>query len=166
MKPAKSHLFITLGVLTWCIGLLLPPLVARWEYPSQAFSHQFYSFFSLICHQFDERSLHLFGYKFGVCARCTGIYGGFFIGTLVFSIGRRPAGKTILWWTLGLLPMLVDVVLDVSGLHSSSIALRCITGGIFGIVAALILVPILSLTFSQNDRSSIIHEGASHESKT
>ena len=62
-----------------------------------------YKTFSYLCHQIPERSFHLAGHKFAVCSRCTGLYSGFALATLIYPLTRslkrtclvRRAGTTI-----------------------------------------------------------------------
>lgn len=41
------------------------------------------------CHQMPERSFFIKGYQFPVCARCTGVLIGQFIGIIMFLIKQR-----------------------------------------------------------------------------
>ena len=44
---------------------------------------------SLVCHQLSERSFHLSGIQFPVCARCTGLYLGGALGmAMLFALPR------------------------------------------------------------------------------
>jgi hypothetical protein len=45
---------------------------------------------SLLCHQRPERSFHLWGAQFPVCARCTGIYIGAAMGVLASLFRLKP----------------------------------------------------------------------------
>lgn len=42
------------------------------------------------CHQMPERSFHIHGYQFPLCARCTGIAAGYIIGALLLFWVRIP----------------------------------------------------------------------------
>src|SRR5262245_32852563 len=47
-----------------------------------------YHAFSAVCHQLYERSFTLYGHPLGVCSRCTGIYGGFGFGLILYPFLR------------------------------------------------------------------------------
>ena len=142
MKRSVSYNILLAATFVWCAALFVPPLLASLSSLSSA--QAFYDLFSRICHQFDSRSIHIFGYKLAVCARCFGIYLGFFAGVLcsrVWAAGRSI--NAIKRWTFALLPMLLDVALDSLGVHSSGMFTRLSTGVFFGVNAALILAPII-----------------------
>lgn len=52
-----------------------------------------YAIGGLICHQQPERSFQLFGAQLPVCARCTGIYVGAALASIVFSLRKREASR-------------------------------------------------------------------------
>jgi uncharacterized membrane protein len=95
-----------------------------------------------------ERSFHLFGEKLAVCSRCTSIYVAFLAGTLLYPLLRRAIvprlhdslhPRSVL--LVAMLPMLVDVVAEFLGVHSSTFLTRSITGALFGFVVSFILLP-------------------------
>jgi uncharacterized membrane protein len=49
-----------------------------------------------VCHRIDERSLHVFGQQFALCARCSGMYLGAMLGLIfqAFTARRRGAWPT------------------------------------------------------------------------
>ena len=165
MKPTLPYLILLLGVSLWCTMLVLPPLAASSGH--EVVAHQLYRSFSPICHQFESRSLHLFGYKQAVCSRCSAIYFGFFVGVLLVPIlSQRYNRQTIKLLLIASAPMLIDVLCDLSGFHASNIFTRLMTGSFFGIVSALILSPYIiealtSLLVKQNN-----NQKASYEFKT
>ncbi len=71
-----------------------------------------------------------------------------------------------LLWVIAVLPMMIDVALDMLGLHSSSILTRIFSGGFFGIIAASVLSPLIidSLMLLHFPKPS--HEELPYESKT
>ena len=143
MKRSLSYIILLIGTFLWCVFLLLPPWMASHDAFSASISHQCYQFYSLICHQYDSRSLHVGGYKLAVCARCTAIYVGFFIGVMIFPFySSRKISKTVFWLAVAVFPMVIDVLLDVVGVHSSNIFTRLSSGTFFGIIAALLVTPL------------------------
>ncbi len=103
---------------------------------------------SLVCHQLDDRSLHIGSAALPLCARCTGVYAGFFIGALFLllarrgSLGRLPSGKAALV-AVGFLALFVVEALGerLQGwAASNSIRLAC--GCLVGVALSLVLVPL------------------------
>jgi uncharacterized membrane protein len=128
-------------VATWCAGIVLAPLLVSSE---PRISSLLYSFYAPICHQIDGRSLHADGAKLAVCARCSGIYFSFLVSLLIYPALQRLASPAIpnRWWlSIALLPMAVDVVLNVMGIHPSSIVTRTFTGICFGALLPFYLLP-------------------------
>jgi uncharacterized membrane protein len=101
-----------------------------------------YKFFGHICHQFDERSLHLGEHKLTVCARCSGIYFGFLIGVLIIPLLKNIKIRNVKYaLCFIMLPMLIDVALDFVGIHNSNTLTRTVTGLMFGIPSAVLIYP-------------------------
>jgi uncharacterized membrane protein len=103
-----------------------------------------YRFFHSICHQLGERSFHILGKPLAVCIRCLSIYAGFLAGTLVFPFVKRLAysifsKRAVLLWSL--VPMVVDVALDVLGIRGSTTSSRLISGTVFGTVVPFFIIP-------------------------
>jgi uncharacterized membrane protein len=163
----RAYIFILGCVILWCTILLVLPIIACVEGPSQEISHISYRCFSSICHQFDSRSLHIFGHKLAVCARCSGIYYGVLFGVLLYPFFRiRKQRSMCTLWIIAVLPMITDVVLDMIGVHTSSIGTRLATGAFFGIGSVGILLPI-AIEAVTNILSHVSNQqGAQYESKT
>ena len=49
---------------------------------------------SIVCHQIPERSFHINGVQFPVCARCTGLYVGGLVGVMLWLLRRDRAMTT------------------------------------------------------------------------
>lgn len=103
-----------------------------------------YQTFGHFCHQIPERSFHVAGEPFAVCARCFGIYAGFLAGVLSFPLWRRATQRYFVsrWWLIAaLLPMCFDFALEFFGVWHNTHTSRVITGAILGVVAAVYVVP-------------------------
>lgn len=167
MNSSMSYGLLLFSITLWCALILTPPIVAHIESPSAEISHHLYKFFSPICHQHDSRSLHLSGFKLAVCARCSGIYFGFFLGALLFPVVsiRRGYSATTLW-IFFIVPMLVDVLMNIFGIHHSSVFTRIVTGLFFGVGAANILTPIMTEAIQEIISPFKHNQGVHHEPKT
>ncbi len=159
LKRLRSTLAPTLAAyLSWqvwlivCCAMLLllvlialaPVLLSRHQTFQAAF---IYRPLSYVCHQIPQRSFQLKGHPLSVCARCLGLYVGFFVGTLIlpflrpFSTKRVPAMPARQWFLLALVPTLIDFGLDVFGWRANTHASRASTGLLLGAVSAFYVLP-------------------------
>ena len=144
MDPTRRLIrFLAVLVSFWCALIVSAPLGRVFLGDSNAWSANVYSFFSLICHQIDERSFHLLGYKFAVCIRCFSIYAGFLVSLTIQLLRGRvplriPNPKFII---AAVLPMVLDVLLDTLGIKASTPFSRALTGAIFGAAAPTFILP-------------------------
>ena len=136
---------ISLAVVAfWVALILLPPLVAANNL--QNISSPLYTFFSFICHQIPERSLHWGEHQLAVCSRCFGVYFGLFAGFLIYPIWRKIEDVEPLarfWLFLSLVPISIDWSLTIFGVWENTHLSRLITGAILGILCATFIVPAL-----------------------
>jgi uncharacterized membrane protein len=167
MNRSSTYIILLLATTCWCLGIVLPAwLAATGSALGSSVSREMYQFYSHICHQFDTRSLHLFGHKFAVCARCTAIYVGFLAGGVLSPLATRSIrDKSLSLMALAVVPMIADVGCDLVNIHASTITTRLITGGIFGVGAALFLVPLLVEACSELTTERISNRGVSNESE-
>jgi uncharacterized membrane protein len=141
---------ITLLAGVWCTGILAAPVLRHAGFPGCA--DIIYSAYARVCHQNDVLSFHLEGEKFGVCIRCSAIYFGFLAGLLSMLLVRTleqirlPDRRLII---AVMVPMLVDVVLNDTGLHLSTTVTRLATGILFGCVIPWCLVPLFIESYVQ-----------------
>ena len=92
------------------------------------------------CHQLSERSFHIKGFQFPICARCTGLFFGFvLIGPIitVFTLGNMFLSLTMI------LLMCIDGFIQLKGILESTNIRRLITGllagyGLFSIIVHII----------------------------
>lgn len=101
----------------------------------------------LVCHQIPERTLWIGGQYLPVCSRDTGAYLGLYIGYLLLPLRKKEAcGPPNLWITLFMVvPMIVDAATQALGFRTSTNELRLITGLLFGVALAPLLVYLVSL---------------------
>jgi uncharacterized membrane protein len=139
----RIYTVITLLVGLWCAGILAVPLLHHAGFHGGADIVS--SIYSRICHQNDVHSFHMDGEKFGVCIRCSAIYFGFLAGLLFMPLSgalrhiRIPNHKIMI---AVMIPMLLDVMLNDTGLLISTTVTRVATGILFGGVMPWYLVPL------------------------
>jgi len=109
--------------------------------------------FRLVCHGIPSRCLLLFGVPMPICARCTAIYGGLIVGTLLSGLlpeMRETTARIIV--ALSALPMAIDGGTQLIRLRESTNALRLETGLVAGIAIAL-----WALTASRTRPATVVH---------
>ena len=161
-----TYAVILLGAALWC-GLIVCAPVALAAPRFHPLGTMLYAFFSPLCHQIDSRSFHVFGEPLAVCARCSSIYFGFFLGALAYpAAGRILRGLRAgpLFLLSAVAPMILDVLLEALGLYESSNVLHALTGAWFGVLLPFIIVPgavegIAQLTAQHNPHSAQSEKG-------
>ena len=131
-------------VFVWVAVMLLAPLAVANGFSQ--ISAPIYKFFSFICHQIPERSIHLEGHPFAVCSRCFGVYLGLLTGFVVYPLWRSIAEIEPLarfWLFLSLIPISVDWSLGIFGIWENTQVSRFTTGVILGFACATFIVPAL-----------------------
>jgi uncharacterized membrane protein len=134
-----------IGSACWCLLLVAAPICVHAGGSLNIVGETIYTAFHRICHQIDGRSLHLQGLPLAACARCTAIYGGFFVGVLLYPLIRplrdlrSPSRRTLV---LAILPMIVDVALAFAGVHESNTISRLMTGSLFGVLLPFVVLPV------------------------
>ena len=123
----------------FCAIILAAPILLHYSHRESA--SVLYLSFSNICHQNPDRSFFLWGHSLPVCARCSGIYLGLFLGSLIENrfIHRSLQSRRV-WILAACLPMLCDVVLSYSGLWLGTDLGRFFTGLWFGSLISTLLV--------------------------
>jgi uncharacterized membrane protein len=94
------------------------------------------------CHQMPERSFHINGYTFPVCARCTGVFLGQLLAVVVFLCGLKCP-----WYIAASLLALMglDWLIQQLGIRESTNLRRLITGlcGGYGLFSLYISAGVL-----------------------
>jgi len=153
MMQKKIYSFVLLSTALWCLAIIMAPLLK--SHGGDVGNHAadvLYFGFSRICHQFDSRSIHLFGAKLGVCVRCSSIYLSFLAGLLIVPQVRRGGPRSIpgsLWLLAGIAPMALDALLNDLGILLSTDVSRIITGSLAGVVLSFFILPLLTEAITQ-----------------
>jgi uncharacterized membrane protein len=103
-----------------------------------------YGAFTLLCHQMDERSFHLAGFKLAVCARCFGLYAGALAGALAYPLARPLTRRDLPargWLLAAAVPTSVDFALGFFRVWENTHASRFLTASLLGVVVAFYFVP-------------------------
>ena len=99
---------------------------------------------AFMCHQMPERSFHINGKPLPLCARCTGILAGYFLGIILACITRC---KNYLFVLLLIIPMIIDGWIQFIFKIESNNFRRFITGilGGIGIIYLFISIHIFTV---------------------
>jgi uncharacterized membrane protein len=136
-----TYLVTTIAFLLWLGGLVLAPYLRSQASP---WAGLVYSFYSPVCHQAADRSLLCFGQPLAVCARCTGIYLGFWLGLAFYPILRGwrrlslPSARAFLIVSA---PIVLDTAANFLKLWRTPTAVRLATGVLWGTILPFYFVP-------------------------
>ena len=103
-----------------------------------------YHAFSYVCHQIPERSFFIAEHQFAVCARCTGLYAGFTIATVLYPLVRslrQTVAPKRKWLFLAAAPLAIDFGLGFFGIWENTHSSRFATGALLGAVAVFYVLP-------------------------
>jgi uncharacterized membrane protein len=127
---------------TWgvfCAMILAAPILLSCSLDRAA--SVLYFTFSIFCHQIPDRSFSFLGYSLPVCHRCSGIYLGLLLGSLIENrFAHRSPQARRKWVLAACAPMLFDAILSYSALWHGSGNLRFLTGLWFGCLISTLLV--------------------------
>lgn len=152
---ALTYVAVLALALLWIGGAILPPVLQSQQaqnFPgrasdgstSQTFISFVYYAYSRVCHQMGERSFQIAGQQLAVCARCSGIYAGYFIGLLIYPFARsltRLDTPPRIWLIVALAPIAIDVAGNYFGAFENTLFSRSLTGLIAGTACAFYTLP-------------------------
>ena len=136
------YLSFLLVVSLWCFMIIAAPLLATYEFP--ILSGIIYIFFSKICHQMSDRSFFMLGKQFAVCSRCTGLYFGFLLGTILYPVIHKFKSNWIpkkKYFYLALIPIAIDIGIRFLRIAENTFTSRLITGLILGAFTVFFVLP-------------------------
>lgn len=100
-----------------------------------------------VCHQRPDRVFTIAGDAWLVCHRCAAIYLSFLCATALMPFVRARA--RFRWSALSprmtgllLLPLVIDGLCDLLGVHDASLISRLVTGSLAGAGLAFVVVPL------------------------
>lgn len=118
-----------------------------------------------LCHQNQDRSLYIFGWQMGLCARCTAIFLFASVAALLriikpnLGLGRRA----LYLLALGCMaPMLVEVIFTLVFQIDFDIKIRILTGSLHGGGAAILVIQLAGDVWSYF-KKTLKHTGGNHE---
>jgi len=147
--------FVLAGMLVsisvWIALLVLAPYLRSIQSP---WGSLVYAAFAPTCHQIDSRCLHIFGHPMAVCARCLGIYLGFFVGNCLFPWLatwplRLPRPRTLVFFTL---PIALDTLGNMFRVWPTPSPVRLALGISWGLILPYYLVPGLTDLLQRSPR--------------
>lgn len=100
--------------------------------------------FRVFCAQTPSHSFFIAGYQTCLCSRCLAIYTSILLAGVAIAFLRKDHRlRAVPWyvWLLGMVPMALDGFTQLFGLRESNLALRLLTGVIFGVTTAWFLLP-------------------------
>lgn len=137
---------VLMGTILWCILFISVPFLAAGNTAMRKLALIITLFYSPVCHQAASRSFHLMGRPLAVCIRCTGIYGGFLLGLIMYPVLRQLSNDRFpSRWLLiaGILPSVLEFVIFGLILHIQLPLFRALAGLISGGVVAFYVMPAL-----------------------
>jgi len=153
-RPLVTWLLVSIGSLAVIAVIVGAPVALAAGHPRIAGT--IYQTFSHLCHQLPERSFFIEAHPFAVCARCTGIYAGFAMATVLYPLMRSlrqteaPARK---WLFIAAAPLAIDFLFEFSGIGHNTHSSRFLTGALLGAVAVFFVMPgLMDLSLRQWSR--------------
>ena len=147
IRAGRGYAVYLAGLGVWIGMIVLAPVLASSEHLA-GLSNPIYFVFSGICHQRSERCLYVLGEPMAACARCTFLYLGILLSSLIHPLIGSPRVPKLRYLILAASPLIVDGGTQLIGLRESSNLVRAITGLAFGFAMAFYLAPEAEATVS------------------
>ena len=189
-KSALRHWLLTLNFAlgVFLAGALAAPVLAAVGW--QAAADALYAGYHFTCHQWAFRSFFFFGpqpiysqqalgargidpfgfignpslgWKMAFCERDLAIYVGLLIVGLLYARQRNRQPLGFLVYGVLILPMAVDGFTQLFGWRESTWELRVVTGLLFGLASAWLVLPRLDASFGLQPMASQYAAGATCE---
>ena len=107
-----------------------------------------YGFYGISCHQIPSRSFFILDQQIAICARCFSFYASMLVFGLLLSLRNvRPLDKRTAFFLA--LPLIVDVLLQTSGISESTQLLRVTTGVLLALSASFYIYPRIRISIDR-----------------
>ncbi|MDO8550456.1 MAG: DUF2085 domain-containing protein [Ignavibacteria bacterium] len=133
------RLIIFFATLTWCAGFTLNVFTNGSAF-SVASTPIFNFFYDNVCHQDENKLISLNGFNFLVCARCSGIYTGALLSSVLLLLSLKKKEIPLKIFSIASIVLLTDVILNNFLLNSYNKISAFITGLFFGSVCFLVII--------------------------
>ena len=144
--PNFIYFILLICALCWCLLLTTAPLLAEGGSKMHIFSTMIRFFFSPICHQQASRSIQVMGHPLAVCARCSGLYFGFFIGLCMYplfmKIGEQRLPNRWILITVALLTA-IEFIFSQFNIIQMGMLFRFSSALLLGCVLPFFILPIV-----------------------
>lgn len=141
-RPLIMWFIVAAGSVAVMSLIIGAPLALKAGHP--VWGQTIYRVFSYVCHQIPERSFFIAEHQFAVCTRCTGLYAGFTLATVVYPLVRSlrqieaPPRK---WLFIAAAPLAIDFTVGFLGIWDNTQFSRFATGALLGAVAVFYVMP-------------------------
>lgn len=148
------------------IGILAPiiTVLAWFSIPSQTWLGRFWTVGTSVCHQIPSHSFIHSDHQFPLCARCTGLYIGCFIGLIYFAfLGKRKAlparpYRYLLFifffaWAGDGLNSFINDFFNQNLLYQTTNLTRLVTGFGMGLAMSTALMTLFNIVIWQNPKN-------------
>ena len=143
-RQSRIYAAILIFTAVWCLLIFMPPLL-QFSVWGRRLAFIIRLIYAPICHQNEHRSFVIAGQSLAVCARCTGIYLGFFAGLLLMPLVQRrfPRRDFFRLLQIGLVLVCIEWIVSRILPQFWSGMLRSVSGAWLGGWAALLSLPVL-----------------------
>jgi uncharacterized membrane protein len=138
------YTIILVAAILWCAGIIVAPVWSDCSDLRGDISGFLYTFYGKSCHQLEQRSMAISGYKFGVCSRCTFIYFAFLASTIFYPFTRKLSNTNMppVWVLLaGAGLVALDAGLDLFDVVKNTFITREVTGAVLGGILPFFIIP-------------------------
>ncbi len=141
------RIFLFISLLIWCFAFSFNSIFhgtieAGLAYPFLKRT------FHMVCHQIKEKTFTINGAKLFVCARCTGIYLGALVTSIVSLFYVRKISLKIKLLYISMIPMLIDVACSTFNIYHYSKMLAFFTGLFFGSIVFVYILAAIENNFT------------------
>lgn len=148
-KKILIRFVFSLALLFWIVGIISPCISNSFIQSSYPYQKLLYS---NVCHQNTYKSFTCNNIPLLVCARCSGIYLGAFLVSLLVLISNMKLNVKTKHLVLFSLPMLADVILLSLRFYNYNKMISAFTGFLFGsVVFIYILSGIENLLYTKKN---------------